>query len=70
MTRGSTYYVMKADRLAHAREHLNLLGFPPMCTAGMAETVLRDLSGDGMAVPCIATALLLVAGELPIWKQG
>ena len=67
MTRGSTYFVLSASRLVTAREHLNLLGFPKMQVGHLSETAIRDLTGDGMAVPCVATALLLVAHELPVW---
>ena len=67
---GSCFYSFRADRSITAAEHLLLCGWSEkavtdVLAVGMKPSILRDLSGESMAPPCVGlclTALCLCLG--------
>ncbi|CAJ1336043.1 unnamed protein product [Effrenium voratum] len=67
-TTATTLYDFEHDRLITGREMLNLQGHGELATpVGMKDSVLADLAGEGMALPCLATILwgLFFARQFP-----
>ena len=71
---GSLLYLFKADRCLLPEEHLLLLGWPchKTRTSMLSAGQVRDLAGESMAMPCIATAsaaLMLNLPDTTLWPQ-
>ena len=65
LTTGCEVFAFSLKRTLHPVEHLSVMGFqPPIKTDGLSVSQIRDLAGEGMAMPSIAMALISVLTSL------
>ena len=71
LTTNSCIFFLPQGRLLKPSEHFKLLGFSEEHTAHIRTPgVARDLAGEAMAPPVIATVMLAAAGSLAKpWKR-
>ena len=65
MTQGSTYFLLPQSRMILPREHLRLLGFPSLDSAGLKPSQVRALAGQAMGMPSVGAVMASLLLCLP-----